>query len=294
MSTSAKVVADSISPAGQRIITLQLVFPRIILAEFNTHRAFSRNAASSRAIPVKKMLEQVKRDPFVPKYWGKNQPGMQAPAELEDFEPYSTIKGKVYTTHYAPRPAAKKEWLAARDSALKHAQTLTDIGLHKQLANRLLEPWMWSHVVVTATDFGNFFNLRIHPDAQPEMKELAEAMWEAIRGSTPQEVAYGDWHLPYVTSEDRKLGAGDYPSLPALKKLSVARCARVSYMNHDGTYPDLLKDLELHNRLAESGHWSPFEHQATPIDDGYEKNFYCWRQYRSQFENENRKIYTGS
>jgi thymidylate synthase ThyX len=274
--TSAKIVLDSVSPAGSRLVTLQLVFPRIILAEFNTHRMLSRNAASSRAIPVKKMLEQVRNEPFVPSCWGKNQPGMQAEAELDGLQ----------------RELTQERWLDARNDALNHVEALMNIGLHKQLANRLLEPWMWSHVVVTATEWGNFLNLRLHPAAQPEMRELAEHIRDAIRGSAPQSLSYGAWHLPYVTPGELSYAEERYPK--TARKLSVARCARVSYQNHDGTAPDVAKDVELHDRLAQAGHWSPFEHQATPMDEGFEKNFHGWRQYRADFPNENQRIYEGS
>lgn len=272
-SIAAKVVADSLSPGGVRLTTLQLTFPRIILAEFNTHRMFSRNAASSRAIPVKKMLEQVNNDPFVPKYWGKNQPGMQASEPL-------SAEGAL---------TCESIWLEAAGRAVESVEAMIRLDLHKQLANRLLEPWMWTHVVVTATDWGNFLNQRIHQAAQPEMRELAEQVRDALQTSTPQPLSYGEWHLPYVSQRERATNVDIN-----LRPLSVARCARVSYANHDGTAPNVEKDKELHDKLVESGHWSPLEHVATPtFHTNYDKNFRGWIQYRSYFAGENKTIYPG-
>ena len=160
MAYDAKIVADSVSEVGDRLTTMEVTFPRMVLAEFNTHRVFSRNSASSRAIPVEKQLQRIMDDPFIPVWWGRKQSGMQADHELEG-------DGLVQ---------AKAEWLAARDSAVGHVQRLLELGLHKQITNRLLEPFMWHTVIVTATEWSNFFALRANPMAQPEIRVIAEMM----------------------------------------------------------------------------------------------------------------------
>ncbi len=265
MATEAKVVADSVSPEGVRIATLQLKFHRIILSEFNTHRVFSRNASSSRAIPIERMIKQVQDDPAIPLYWGKNQKGMQAAEELSEDQ-----KGR-----------ALSAWLEARDRAVEIARRMIDIGLHKQIANRLLEPWMWTHDVVTSTEWDNFFALRCHPAAQPEMQALAYRMRDAMQASTPvPRIKGGEWHLPYILPDERS-------NLTFAQQIrcSVARCARVSYVNHDGTKPDVARDSELYNQLALSmpPHMSPLEHQATPGTE-YTGNFRGWCQWRKLAE----------
>ena len=260
--TSAKIVADSVSPQGARITTLQLVYPRIIHSEFMTHRVFSRNAMSSRAIPIAKILEQVRNDPFIPTHWGKNQPGMQAREELQ-----SDAAEK-----------ARAVWVHAARRAADSAEALAGLGLHKQIANRLLEPFQWMHTVVTATEWSNFFKLRCHPDAEPHIQALAEAMRAVIDASTPVERCQ---HTPYVDQEiNSKL------PLATAMELSSARCARVSYKNHDGTPTTHDKDVSLADTLAAAGHWSPFEHAATslPFADQPAANYRGWRSYRNFLE----------
>lgn len=275
MSITATVIADSVSPGGKRLTTMVWRYPRFIHSEIMTHRMFSRNAASSRAIPVKKMLEQVLNDPAIPVYWGKNQAGMQAREELspEEIE------------------QAKEKWFTARDLAVEQVEGLVALGLHKQIANRILEPWMWMVSVVTATEWGNFYALRRHPDAQPECKAIADAAYEAHAASTPKLVMEGDWHLPFVTEDELNntlFALGEV----VWAKISAARCARVSYLNHDGTSPVLKKDLELHDRLIAAPHASPFEHPATPCE-GRHGNFVGWKQYRQLVPNENITSYPG-
>lgn len=284
MQISAKVIADSVPMhktvnGGVRLTTMELTYPRFIHSEFMTHRVFSRNSASSRAIPVMKMLKQVWSDPAMPVWWGKNQAGMQAKEELKGWRLW----------------LAQKLWVLAGWVMVCFAWAFVKIGLHKQIANRVLEPWMWMKTIVTATDWGNFFNLRVHPDAQPEMRRLAEAMLVAYNGSTPVELPPDKWHLPYVTK-------GEYATLAwygpgcrddwewVLQKLSAARCARVSYLNHDGTKPDVEKDLALFEKLVAAPHASPFEHQAIPCP-GKHGNFNGWKQYRQFIPNENQPIY---
>lgn len=266
---TAKVIADSVSPSGVRLTTLECRFPRIILAEVNTHRMLSRNSASSRAIPVARMIKQVVEDPFVPISWGKNKPGMQSTEEMGPGD------SEVCT----------REWLKARMAALKTVQQLTDLGLHKQTANRLLEPWMWTTSVITATEWSNFFALRDHDDAEPHIMALAKSMRAAMERSTPAPLKVGEWHLPYV-------GAGHSVTPMCALAWSVARCARVSTLNHDGTQPDPLRDEALHDRLLAAGHMSPFEHQACPfavdVRVEWSGNFRGWVQYRKTIAGENR------
>jgi hypothetical protein len=230
---------------------------------------FSRNASSSRAIPVERIIKDIQEDPAVPVHWGKNQPGMQAREELSNED----------------KLLASCHWLDAMDETIRHVKELVALGLHKQCANRLLEPWSHINVVVTATDYANFFALRSHEDAQPEIKELSDLMQHALLLSEPRCIEVGEWHLPYVEAEDwtravRYLqinrGTRDMPTrqeiYSVLRKVSTARNARVSYLTHDGRPTSLLEDIELHNKLvvATPLHASPAEHVATPDEyDGY-------------------------
>ena len=219
------------------------------------------------------MIAWVKDDPFLPVEWGQNQKGMQAgaPLSIED--------------------AAKAEliWLEARDDAIKHTERLLELGVHKQISNRILEPWHHIAVVLTATQFANWFGLRVHAAAQPEIRVLASKMLECYKESTPEALTPGEWHLPFVREHEY-----EWHSIPQLLKASVARCARVSYMNHDGTSPSIEKDIALHDMLAVSTplHASPCEHQATPLADGesaaqFSGNFgKGWKQYRKTLPNE--------
>ena len=268
MTIDAKIIRDSVNVAtGDRLTTLEVTMPRIVLAEFNTHRLLSRNSASSRAIPVDKTILAIQHDPFLPIFWGLNQAGMQAQAEL------SAEKLDL----------ARREWLAARDAAIASAKALLAIGLHKQIANRILEPWMYTTVIVSATEWVNFFKLRCHPAAQPEMRRTAEAMRDAMAASSPQKLQPGDWHIPMAGQADDAIMSHE-----TKLKVATAHLARVSYLTHDGVR-DIDKDVELHDRLAASGHWSPFEHCARAADMlGQVKpsNFRGWIQYRKFFPGE--------
>lgn len=258
---SAKVICDSVSPDGVRLTTMEVVMHRFVLAEFNTHRAFSRNSASSRAIPVHKRLKAVMEDPAVPLKWAAEQPGMQGGDEVAEID----------------RMAALLEWLHARDEAVGYATALMERGIHKSIANRLLEPFMWHTVVVTATEWANFFRQRCSPLAQPEIRVVAEAMQSAYLQSSPDFVGWGEWHTPYIREvEDCALTRADRCMV------SVARCARVSYLTHDGIR-DVAKDIELFDKLvtADPPHASPLEHVATPARDvAPAGNFEGWHQFR--------------
>lgn len=275
MEINVKIVLDSIAPNQARLTTLEVTMPRLLLAQFNTHRSFSRNAASSRAIPTPKMLERISQHPFVPEEWGTNQRGMQA--------------GPILSGEGAE--AARDTWLACRDDVIRSVQRLHELGVHKQLANRLLEPFMWATVIVSATEWTNFFNLRCHEDAQPELQKVARRMADALAVSIPQRVEIGQWHLPYIQEDERT----ELP-LEVQQHCSVARCARVSYLTHEGKR-DVSKDQELYERLRGGsgfGHWSPFEHVATPAEtspNSREGNFRGWYQYRKMFGDECQTIW---
>ena len=237
---------------------MEVVFPRIVLAEFNTHRIlegmdedpvsrFSRNSASSRAIPVAKMLKAVEKNPYIPSEWGANQKGMQAGALLDE----------------EAADEATQEWLMSRDAAVSGAEALLAAGVHKQLTNRLLEPFMWHTVIVTATEWDNFFHLRCHPMAHPDIRIVAEKMRDAMAASTPWALADGQWHLPLIQGDEAAKVKDDWGYWT---KVSVGRCARVSYLTHDGKR-DPQADIDLHDMLLQNGHMSPFEHVARPATD---------------------------
>lgn len=245
MSYACKIITDSVSPDDVRLTTFEITFPRMVLAEFNTHRVFSRNSASSRAIPVEKQLAKVRENPFIPIHWGKNQKGMQAEVELTLEE----------------QERAKEAWLKARDYAVIQAEALLEIGVHKQITNRVLEPYMWHTCICTATEWSNYFHLRHNLMAQPEIHRIAEMMDNDYTNSTPQQLEYGQWHLPYVRLEEH----AELP-LEQLIKLSAARCARVSYLTQDGVR-DLEADYSMYARLLQGGHMSPYEHPARPMTE---------------------------
>lgn len=280
MAYSCKVLADSMSPSGVRLTTLEVTFPRIVLAEFNTHRMFSRNSASSRAIPVEKMIQRVLEDPFVPIWWGKNQKGMQAVEELSEQDQVD----------------ARHEWLTARSNAVQTVRILQkDFDVHKQIANRLLEPWLWHTVIVTATEWANFFALRRHKDAQPEIRVAANMMWDAREASSPEALGDKVWHMPLVNPVEITASWGQKPDwIDYWKRVSVGRCTRVSYLTHDGKRdPD--EDVALCERIRKAGHMSPFEHVARPmlrtesqyaLGKDISGNFRGWIQFRKELPNE--------
>ena len=262
----AEILLDSVSAdTGARLTTAILTYPRFIHSEVMTHRMFSRNAASSRAIPVKKVIEEVRNNPAMPVFWGKNQSGMQAKEEVSGLD-LNTVQ---------------TAWLAAAEDAIKHAEVMMKHGLHKQIANRILEPWFHMRTIVSATDWDNFFALRCHPDAQPEFKVLAQILREEFSKSKPTVKFAGEWHLPYIKAEEAGL------DLEVLKKLSTARCCRISYLSLDGTNSDVNKDTNLHDSLVQSGHMSPLEHAAEASEESkFFGNFYGWKQYRKFIPNE--------
>lgn len=253
---SAKIIADSYSAInGKRITTFELQYPRFIHSELMTHRLFSRNAMSSRAVPIEKMIEQVWNDPAKPMHWGKNQPGMQAKEQLEGLS-LGFVKG---------------HWDDAAHWSACYAQKMSREGAHKQIVNRILEPFQLMKTVLTSTEFDNFFWLRKHEDAQPEIKELAERMYEQLEWNKllTVELDAGDWHTPYYEA-GYWLKESETPLEDALA-ISSSCCAQVSYRLLDDS---IEKARKVYQRLVESTpvHASPFEHQATPCD----LEFFCF------------------
>ena len=279
MAWEARIERDSISPGGHRLTTAVATYPRFIHSELLTHRAFSRNSASSRAIPFARMLKRVLDDPVEPIHWGQNQSGMQAEAELPPER----------------QAAAREAWHRARLDAVVAARNLADTGCHKQVVNRLLEPYSWMTTILTATDDGwaNFFALRTHRDAQPEFQHIARMLWREYKASTPAPVGYGEWHLPFIRLADWHAAEDD---VAELRRWSAARCARVSYLLHDGKETTPAEDEQLFWRLAWSvpRHMSPLEHQAMPLTESEEKeygavvrsNLTGWYQFRKEFADE--------
>ena len=261
---NTKIVADSISPNGIRLTTFEWTYPLIIHAEVMTHRMFSRNVASNRAIPVEKMIKAVTENPFIPERFPRNKAGMQNEEWLEGQEAED----------------AKVQWLIARDRAVEQAETLRGLNVHKQITNRILGAFLWTTAVVTATDYNNFFGLRRHEMAQPEIQKVAYPAYDQYHSSEPVFVDYGDWHLPYVSAKEKEEFGED------AIYISDGRCARISYLSHgEDNVPE--KDIELAVKLSGNGHWSPFEHPATPLKDGgYCGNLRGWMQHRKFFVGE--------
>ena len=265
MTISAKIVADSISPQGKRITTIEVEFPRIILAEVNTHKIISKNYSSTRAIPILTQLELIANNPTMPTFYGKNQSGMVADEELSNFQ----------------KAQADCVILDMLDYVSQGVKKLHEIGLHKQSAGRYLEPWMHVKGVITSTEWENFFWLRKHPDAQPEFQKLATAIFEAREGSTPILLKKGEWHVPYycdgfwkpgdyVKNENGSIQMLDDKRGYTLKEalmISSSCTAQVSYRKTDDS---LEKAITVYNRLNIGSkdvpqHVSPTEHQATPM-----------------------------
>lgn len=280
---TVKIIADSITDGGCRVTTAEWSYWRAIHSEIMTHGALRRNAASSRAIPAAKLRQRVVDLPFIPGHWGQNQAGMQAHKEVDD------------------QKAALDWWLRGRDLMAAHHEEGEKLGLHKQVINRVIEPWMMITIIVTATDWANFFHLRRHADAEPNFQRLANLMWDAYLDNTPTYVPQGGWHLPYIREddpeaclqlfkEDPKPGITEaHGTLDLLKKVSTGRCARVSYLTHAGIR-DVREDVGLHDKLLGSfetggpGHFSPFEHPCEALGTRRRIGpFAGWKQYRKFF-----------
>ncbi len=278
---SAKIVADSINEQGDRITTFTVILPRFLLSEFNTHRMFSRNSASSRARPFQVMLKEVLEDPFIPIKWLSHHKGMQGTNEVDNPE------------------LSKKAWLQARDNAIKSALELDKTDVTKQLVNRLIEPFMFHEIIVTSTTYENFFALRAHADAEIHIAYLAQLMLDEYNASTPQLLKQGEWHLPFGDQMDderiMKL-VSDLKTVDMLKReIASARCARISYktFGSEDSY-NYEADCKLFNSLVSSNHMSPTEHSARAmtqeeynINNAQSGNFKGFIQFRKLFASEN-------
>lgn len=292
MSFAARAIADSISTLSRiRIITILATYPRLIHSEVMTHRMFGRNSASTRAIPLKNQLRNILTNPFIPEKFGINEPGMQSWSYLAGLKHNEAVEiwlrgrdravttvielilglelaGKVlgYDTSeegaYAPADVllAKLDEVIALIPASQSEVPLDDttlLNVHKQLAGRGLEAYMWHTIVITATEWDNFRALRDHPDAQGEIATIARHIRQAIETSTPRELGEGDWHLPFVEP-------GEFASVEDGIKASVVRCAATSYNRHEAKRPHD-DEVKRYHGLVKGGHMSPLEHQATPF-----------------------------
>lgn len=273
MQIGAKIIADSISESGKRIISLNLTMPRFLLPEVLTHRMASRNTASSRAIPLHKRIAAVRERPFTPEFIGMEQPGMSARKEVDP-----QIKAQFHGI-----------WQKLIDDTIRSVEQFQKLGVHKQISSRPLDTFSYTQQIFTATELSNLFWQRCHPDAQPEFRILAEAMVAAVKSSTPTLLKSGEWHLPYVTPQER---AG-LPVDIAIE-CSVARCARVSYENHEKANPEIDKDQSTYGKLVDSKHMSPLQHQCTPV--GPEESwgpYKGWKSHRDFIPNEKMVNYPG-
>lgn len=310
-SASAKVICDSWYQ-GSRLTSAEVTFPRPFLAELNTHCRFSRNSASSRAIPVWKRMIAVLKNPYVPNSFGTNQAGMKAGEELspEDqkrviqnwlfgrdmslLQAYALVGGRkeIVSAIKGEKNLAAAEELCDKveqlgvDHGVQVRLSTQDKGLHKQHANRVLETYSFHTVIVTATHWRNFFGLRDSTDAQPEANDFGIAIARALQASTPRELKQGEWHLPYIREED--LAEAAQSSM--LPRASAGKCARTSYLTHDGVR-SLIEDISLAEGLLGNGHMSPFQHPARPREEGDPEGAWgnysrVWTQLRKLIENE--------
>lgn len=334
---TAKVIADSKNEFGNRITTFVVVFPRYILAELNTHRMLSKNSASSRAIPTKKMIRMVMNTPFIPIAWQKDHAGMQGTEYFDENQKFQVTEikdvmlerlNKVYEgesidpeimqmfenilLQFTDRLTLTEFWLKIRDKVVEAVVLLYCLGVTKQIVNRLMEPFMYHTVLITATELENMFSLRCprytfgadvyrskidaiagqnlggksdgfdtlqwlmlnKGMADIHMMALAECIYDAYNESTPKQLKSMEWHIPF--GDDIKLGDAEplgY-NISNVIKVATARCARVSYtvVGEEGKPADYEADIKLHDRLSKSGHWSCFEHCAQAMDSDMYNN----------------------
>lgn len=308
MTFSATVLCDSAAPNGSRVTTIIARFPRPFLAELNTHRMLSKNSASSRAIPVEKQLRSVMIEPYVPERFGINEPGMQSNTHLEGVQHDTAMDTYLRGRDRAVLTALEllygqqlvqdtfldgledipidqfEEGLNFLKAVLKSGARAKDVlNVHKQFANRIIEPYLFHTVLLTGTDWSNFFALRDHPNAQPEIHQIARLIRTAMAQSTPRELEMGEWHLPFVTAEEQD----SVIIMPdEWKMVSAGRSARLSYETHFGIR-DPLQDIDLATNLRGNGHMSPFEHPCTPTSHtDYSGNFRGFLQLRKTFPGE--------
>jgi hypothetical protein len=259
---SAEMIAyscDTVCP-DSKVMTVSVKYGLIIHAEFLRHRTLSRGVKSNRAIPMNIIRKEVLSDPYIPVWFGAVQRGMVSDREM---------KHKWF---------GKQVWLKSRYLACGAHWLAEKLGAHKEWANRLLNPWQWVRETITATEWDNLYNLRIHKDAQKDIRVVVELIEELSRKCEPEKLFHGWWHTPYVKhkyDDDGKLqyidNDGKQLTLEEAKKASAARCARSSYDKHDGTQVTLEQDLPLYEILVDCDpkHASPVEHQATPMVQPY-------------------------
>lgn len=318
----ARMILDSSSEAGARLTTFELTFPRMVLSEFNTHRLLSRNSASSRAIPVSKQIGKLLTDPFIPAPGTvlHNQPGMQGKVPLSDLDyadfvtvwkagrsravltslelilglaETKKLLGADYNSRYdifedgdvcTQVVAGLEEYVAFTKAAREAGEEQSRyLDIHKQTANRVVEPFMWHVVVASGTEWENFWYLRDHEEADPQISTIAHLAHRLYEESEPTRLVLGEWHLPFVRSEEREQVQED---VAQWKGISAGRSARVSYETHDGKR-DIGADIRLYERLTnEPPHLSPLEHVATPLEDGgaWSGNFKGFKQHRKEIQ----------
>jgi|SRR5665213_166512 len=286
MTITAKLIKYSIGPERDHlpVLTVECRYPRLIHSELLTHRMFSRNAASSRAIKTEKLIEDVMSDPAIPIHWGKNQPGMQAREENHSLILLPNDPDGYFRTN-------ENAWLKSRDQAVEMAKAFMEAGYHKQIVNRILEPYAHITTLITSVSWANFFALRDHPDAQPEIQELARQIKKLKQEATPKQLEVGEWHLPYLTEEDK-----EFLEIDQQLDISIARCASTSYKTVDGQTMTLERAGALAKKLMDANplHASPAEHICKPdIHDvgawrqpEYHGNLTGYIQYRKLFNNE--------
>lgn len=254
----------------KRLATFVIKIPKFLWGHIISHRSLSRNSASSRAIPAKRIRNSVLKDPFLPLYFGENQSGMQSGKALDGIRLL----------------LAKKIYLWSRYVPVLFHYIGEKIGFHKEVLNRILEPWLMVDIVVTGTEWNNFIFLRKHQDAQPEIQYVAEQVEKLLKNTQPKILQYGEWHTPFILESELNI------DVETKKKISVARCARVSHKLFDGKTSNIEADIKLHDKLSSSGHWSPFEHVAETMESGDRYgNFIGFKQYRKEFENESNGDY---
>lgn len=249
---TAKVLLKSVGPESNvAMITYELELPRIILAELNTHKILVRNSQSSRAVPLKSAIKKIDDgDIFVPSYWGKNKSGMSATESLSqnDIE------------------MCKDEWHYLAYVASASATVFDELKLHKQIAGRILEPFQMIKIVLSGTEWDNFFNLRIHPAAEPHFRDLAIKMYEANKEAPIVKLTSEQWHLPYITYKDDGYydSVGNKLSIEDARMVSLSCIAQTSYRKHDES---LEKAEDIIGKLFNGDvvHASPAEHIAKPM-----------------------------
>lgn len=275
---SAKIICDTKAPNGKRCTTFVLKYPRVLLAEINTHKCLVKNTASSRAIPFGAMLDNIRQETYIPCHVGKNCKGMQSmePLSIAEQAEFETWCQNLFET-----VSIQCETIQAK------------LDIHKQWINRYVEPWMYVTQIVSGTEWSNFFALRTHEAAHPDVQILAKQMWDLYSTETPVD---GDYHLPFISEQDdlELFNQDILPDYGTMAMISAGRCARVSYLTHEGVR-DVQKDIDLANRLKSMGHMSPFEHQAVSAPKASHKSgpFEGFIQYRKTIPNENITEFNG-